>query len=232
MKRFGRSVEPACSHKKHLQDSDGIIAYKHGRGQHARHVSCWWIIHVPRGTLAQLEFSTLNIGDSCPGICQCNYLAIKDDTGGKTRYCNERKPPRGLLTGDDKVRIHLRLKAGNQTGKTRFVMKYSTMSGEKSPKFAPRQKSDKDMLTHHIVGNARQTRHHDNDATKVRVRKLVPTAPVTDVTSTVKPTQDPGPSKLTILLAIAIPVVLIFVLVVLLIAYYNYYTDMKQKESG
>ena len=106
------------------------------------------------------------------------------------------------------------------------------MSGKKSTKFAPKQKSDKDMLTHYIEKNARQTRHHDNNAAKARVRKLVPTVPVTDVIKTVEPTQDPGPSKLTILLAIAIPVVLIFVLVVLLIAYYNYYTDMKQKESG
>lgn len=223
-----------CGRKKHLRDRDGIIVVNHTL--HARDVSCSWIIHVPRGTLAQLEFSRLNIEDSCPGICECNYVAVKEHIG-RTRpiikkYCNERKPFRGLVSGSDKVRIHLRLKAGSQTRKTSFVMRYSTMSGEKSTKFATQQKSDEDMLTHYMEENAQQPSNHDNDANNVRVRKQVPTARLTDVKRTAQPTQDPGPSKLTILLAVAIPVVLIFMLVVLLIAYYNYYSDKKQKESG
>jgi hypothetical protein len=103
------------------------------------------------------------------------------------------------------------------------------MSAEKSAKFAPQQIPDKEMLTHYIEDKKKQRNNHDNDASNVRVRKLVPSAQVTRVA---QPTQDPGPSKLTILLAVAIPVVLIFILVVLLIAYYNYYTDKKKKESG
>ena len=193
-------------------------------------MSCSWIIHVPRGTLAQLEFSTFNIEDSCPGVCQCNYLAIKEKISRTSstikKYCNERKPPRDLVSGGDKIRIHLRFKSGGQPS---FVLRYST--GRKSTKFA-QQRSDKDMITHYILDDAERPGNHGNDANKIRVRKLVPSAQVTDVTMTAKPTQDPGPSKLTILLAVAIPVVLIFILVVLLIAYYNYYTDMKQKESG
>ena len=199
---------------------------------HARSMSCSWIIHVPRGTLAQLEFSTFNIEDSCPGTCQCNYLAVKENIGSSRsilkKYCNERKPPRDLLSGGDKIRIHLRVKSGRETS---LELRYSTMLREKSTKFA-QQRSDEDMITHVIKDNAQRPGNHGNDASNIRVRKVVPSARVTDVTVTAQPTQDPGPSKLTILLAVAIPVVLIFMLVVLLIAYYNYYTDQKQKESG
>ncbi|XP_028398833.1 uncharacterized protein LOC114522361 [Dendronephthya gigantea] len=72
---------------------------------------------------------------------------------------------------------------------------------------------------------------NSNEPRNIRVRKRVPGDEGSDVTAQ-RTQQDPGPSKLTIILAVAIPVVLIFLGVVLLIAYYYYYTDKKQKESG
>ena len=229
LNRLDRSVQPVCSRKTHLKDRDGIIVVNQGYGLHQ--LSCAWTIHVPRGTVTQLEFSTLNIEDSCPGICQCNYVAVREIIGrtrGITkRYCNERKPRRDLVFGGDKIRIHLRLKPGNEKTEISLVMKYNTVTVNMSPKFAPQEKTDKDMLTYH-----KEPKNHNNDISNVRVRKLVPGSQVTDVTTAAQPTQTPGPSKLTILLAVAIPVVLIFILVVLLIAYYNYYTDKKQHESG
>lgn len=102
------------------------------------------------------------------------------------------------------------------------------MSEEKSTNFVSQRKSDQHKTTDYVEENAEQHSNHDNDAHKVRVRKLVSNAQET----TVVPTEDPQPSKLTILLAVAIPVVMIFILVVLSIAYYNCYNDQKQQESG
>lgn len=124
----------------------------------------------------------------------------------------------------NKVRIHLRLKAHrHQYKRISFHIKYTAIYTEKTIKSASRQQKDKDMFN---------PNNHGNDASNVRVRKLVPSAQVNHMTRTVQQTQDPGPDKLTILLAVAVPVVLIFILVVLLIAYYNYYIDKKEKECG
>ena len=43
--------------------------------------------------------------------------------------------------------------------------------------------------------------------------------------------KESGPSKLTVLLAVAIPVVMIFIFVVLVIAYYNHMIDKKQMQA-
>ncbi|XP_028417689.1 uncharacterized protein LOC114542142 [Dendronephthya gigantea] len=224
LNRFERSLQPGCGRKKHLRNKDGLIVVKGEDLWQGGDVSCSWIIHVSRGTLAQLQFAKFNIEDSCPGICRCNYVAVKEDIGTKrpvmNKYCNERKPPRDLVSGANKVRIHLSLKAGSRrTGNTSFVFKYAIMSSEKTTELATHGNKD-------IPGN-----DNSNEPRNIRVRKRVPGDEGSDVTAQ-RTQQDPGPSKLTIILAVAIPVVLIFLGVVLLIAYYYYYTDKKQKESG
>ena len=145
------------------------------------------------------------------------------------KYCNEKKPPRHLVSGANKVRIHLNLKAGSRTGNTSFVFRYAMMYSGKTTEFATQE--NKDMQDRIIEDHARYSGNDDgNEPSNIRLRKQVPSDKVNDITA--KRTQDPGPSKLTIILAVAIPVVLIFLGVVFLIAYYYYYTDKKQKESG
>lgn len=123
-------LQPNCKHKERLYERDGMIIVEKTLKEK---LSCSWIIHVPRGSFVNLEFSKLHVHDFCAGICQCNYLRVEIHSriGNRRKhgkYCNERAPPPELFFEARKVRMHLNAMPGGIANKTSFIMKYAIRS--------------------------------------------------------------------------------------------------------
>lgn len=238
--RFKRSsFHPTCQHKTRLTKPNGVIASPRYKTLHEGSVSCSWLIHASRGQHFKLEFSEFNIEDTCPGICSCNYVLIKERTSEMIpvfrKYCNERKPPCVLISTGERVKIHLRLTVGTKFQNNGFTIIYTRVSSGETRNVPLEKVTTKKSDDQPLENMAQYTGGKLQDS-KTRVRKVVPT--ITDVASpsgkpsgAVMDNEEVGPSKLTVLLAVAIPVVMIFIFVVLVIAYYNHVVEKRQLQA-
>lgn len=239
-----------CQPKTHLTQSSGVITSpRYKTPLHDGGASCTWLVHVSSAQRVQLRFLEFNIVDTCPGICKCNYITIKEPSRKANpvsrKYCNERKPPR-VLSAEKKLKIHLRLKAGSKLKNSKFSINYWITSSEEATRSTPLPPAKVDrnysagVEFHDPQPMMKKTIYSaeariDEEQKSIRVRKIPPTAQ--QGVSTVKNPEstdddkEQGPSKLTVLLAVAVPVVMIFVLVVLIIAYYNHVVENKQTQG-
>lgn len=75
----------------------------------------------------------------------------------------------------------------------------------------------------------------DEEQKRIRVREVPPSrkqgVPTAKNSKSADDDKEQGPTKMTVLLAVAIPVVMIFILVVLIIAYYNHVVEDNQMQG-